>query len=325
MKKHNNIELLKQEIEKKEKKYHVSPIEYTSVIQEFHFFSENDILIQNKLKEIPFFHYHFYCFEKHHFLAIQEVNEEKMEKKEIKKKYLLFRYKKERKVYLEDYFSRYSLLSNSLLTKNTYIRNLIQLYEKMLQTLIKMNKSGICYFNWKKDNIFMNEKDYPILENFDKSIDFSSINEEYISKLCKVEKELKYMPLESIILCFTIKYEYNSLSIGILEDLFIKLKKQLSSLQYEEFISLFQPFINLSKKDIINKLMNSINTWDNYGLSILFTDYVEDLIKKNRFETKFPFLPKWLLILKKNADINPKKRENLEKTLELFKDLFIGS
>ena len=318
-----NIDLLNKEIKKKTKIFCISPIipSFSSVLKEVDFFTENNIRIQKKLKEIVFFSCYFYCFQECNSVSLNSVNEYKIEEKQMNKKYVVFKYLKEEKRYFIDYFS-----SNKLyLDKKNYIRNLFISFNQLLKITIEMNKKAICYFDWKRENIFFNEKAYIKLESFENCIDYAFITHEYIEKLIinKSEKDLYYTPLEVIIIYYMIKKDYFTLSSAILNEIYDYVKKrQFISISYPEFISLFQIYINHSRKEIIIQLSKYINTWDNYGLTIIYIHYLEEYIKNNPYDTKYHFIPKWLLLLKKNFSNNPLQRESLIQTQEKFQDLF---
>jgi hypothetical protein len=327
MNKDYNIELLKQEIKKKTKKQvnPLQPYSYISTIHEYNFFCENSIHIQQKLREILHFPCHFYCLQEWNYLSIKEINENNVEKRNINKKYVLFKYIKILKIPFIEYFSRYTMKQDIISSKKNYIRDLLNSYEKLLNTIIKLNKKGICYFHWKKENIFFDEKEFPILENFEKSIVYSSLTCDYIIKIIdysiKVENKYNYLPIEVFIIYYIHKYDYTSLSFHNLEEIYVLLKKNFHLLSLEEFTSSFQSLVNRDKKYIISYLFKFISTWDNYGLSILYLEYLEDIVKKNPYDTKYHIIPKLISNLKKNTSNIPFQRENVILTQETFYNL----
>ena len=103
-----DLELLGKEIKKKSNLYKKNSnnlLKKSSVLQEFTFFSENNINIQSKIKEIPFFTNYFNCFHEYCWINnFNEINEVNIEKWDINKKYILIKYLKENKIYFNNYF-----------------------------------------------------------------------------------------------------------------------------------------------------------------------------------------------------------------------------
>jgi hypothetical protein len=195
---------------------------------------------------------------------------------------------------------------------------LVLSFEYLLNSIIQLNKKRICYFQWSTENIYFNDKDQPILENFDNSIEYQNIST-INPLLLKTKTFHKNQPLEVFILYYMIKHEYDTLSSSSLEEIYKNIT--FITISYQDFISLYQPLINLPKKTIFMKLTSFIETWDNYGLCSIYLEFIEKIILHSAFDTKFHFLPKWRALLKKNTSNDPFLREKLQVTEERFQQI----
>lgn len=307
--------LLQKEILEKKKKLSFSnqpKISYEKVLLENDFFTQNSFHIQEKLKKIDFHSYYFHCYQE--FSTANIINGDKLTINS--KSYIWMTFKKFKKITLLQYLSSFTI-------NKMYMNNLILTYKKLLSSLIEINKIGICYFNWNENNIFINEKEYPILSSFEYSINCIPDNsKEYwnkiISKSCN-----KFIPIEVCFLNEINKMNYKIITSSTLEDIYISLKNyMILNISYNEYILIFKIYINKSVEEFYHCLYKFIPTWDNYNLSILYLDLLEKYIQSNSYETKYPFIPKWYSLLKKNVSLNPIKRESLLKTQDEFSILF---
>ena len=93
--------------------------------------------------------------------------------------------------------------------------------------------------------------------------------------------------------------------------------KQISINNCNQFM---EPFINKNKRIVINILLSYYNTWDNYGVSILYLCLVDNIIKG--YKTQHRFMSKFQDILYLNVSQNPQYRLSIEETILKFNDLF---
>jgi hypothetical protein len=330
---HCNIENIKNQFQYKKSKLIINSkkkSEKISILKEISFFSNNETSIQEKIKSIPYYDNSFYCFQESHLVHFNEIKEQTIEQCHYSVKYIVFNYNIVNKIYFTDYFNNNYLKQLNLTSQKSfflkeYILTLVQSYQYLLNTLIKINKIKICYFNCKSENIFFNPYNNPIIENFETSIDYSSeIQVEYIvSIINKLVGDLSYLPLEIQIIWYLNKNNYNTLSSTILDEIYYTVVVKLNNItfNYQEYIDLYKPLINWSKDKIILFLLKFMDTWDNYSLSILFIEHLQKIQKLIRYDTKYHFIPKWLHLLKANSSILPKNRYNLEYTKDLLEEI----
>jgi len=347
-----NIELLEQEIDKNNKKVNKNNknknknIE-SSILQELNFFSQNSIKIQNKIKEIPFYATKFHCFSNYSLVDFNEINKDTntIEKHDLNKKYIIIKYLKKniQSLSFDSYFFSENL--NLPKNKNIYIKKLLETYHDLIKSLLQLNNKSICYFSLNStENIFFNEKKELIIENFEKSIDYSKKPKPFFLDIIKIINEsltcenIHYFPPEIFIIHYLIKKDVFSLSFSIIseisgemEKVYINSKNNNSNSNnsnniyskvniYQDVSSLLSPLVNKTKEEVIDRLSKFIYTWDNYCLSLLYIKMI-NIIKIMNYDTNYTFLSKWIILLKKNIYFNPLKRENMENTLEEYNSL----
>jgi len=352
------IELLDQEINKNNKnsKKIKKPDkndknnENDSILQEFNFFSQNSIKIQNKIKEIPFYTTKFHCFSNYSLVDFKEINKDTnaIETHNLNKKYIIIKYLKKnisnniQYLSFDNYFFSENL--NLSKNKNIYIKKLLETYDDLIKSILQLNNKTICYFNlYLTENIYFNEKKELIIENFDKSIDYNNYYSKKHTFLDVIKiliesltyENIQYFPPEVFIIHYLIKKDVFSLSFTIISELSSEMEKvYLKSKNiydnsniynkiniYQDISSLLSPFVNKPKEEIIYMLSKFIYTWDNYCLSLLYIKMINNIIKNMNYDTKYTFLSKWIILLKKNISFNPLKRESMENTLEEYNSL----
>jgi hypothetical protein len=89
---------------------------------------------------------------------------------------------------------------------------------------------------------------------------------------------------------------------------------------YESCINVLTKYIKKPLKEIIEDIFESIETWDNYSLSIIYLHLIGNLTIV--FSLKHKFITNFIMLLLKNITPNPLQRESLENTLEQFNHLF---
>jgi hypothetical protein len=144
-------------------------------------------------------------------------------------------------------------------------------------------------------------------------------------------EDFSNMPLEIHVIFYLIKNNENTLSYSIISDIcdnFVKNMRVLSifsKIYRDNFkiscIETLKKYINIPKKDIIDNILSFSSTWDNYGLSVLFLEIVGNMSKI--FSLKDNFITKFSILLSKNINPIPSKREELNETLNKYNKLFI--
>jgi DNA-binding transcriptional regulator GbsR (MarR family) len=79
-------------------------------------------------------------------------------------------------------------------------------------------------------------------------------------------------------------------------------------------------YINKSKKEIIQHILEQNDKWDVYSLSILYLHILGNISRV--FSLKQPFISKIVIELTKNINPEPSKRMSLDELKEIYYTLF---
>jgi len=306
-------------------------IEKRTIIVPCNFFSMNEIKITEKIKKIPYNEIYYDKLIDYDLIKIGQLHEKVLENIESiespnNQKYLLFEYNANTNT-IEN-------INNFLFKFNTpreIIFNSIETYSYLLESLIKLNKENVCYFDLCCENIRIKENGHPLLTNFKNSLIINKLAEEsYILKIIKNVQEFTYKPLEIHLLFYLMENDEKLLTVSFAQEISENFVKNLGvlSLFSQSFIDLFKKscidflktYIGLSKDEIIDDILNYHNTWDNYSLSILYLHIFGNICRV--FSLKGSFISKFIICLTKNISPEPLKRETLENTQEKYNRLF---
>lgn len=302
---------------------------YKTKIVDYNVYSTNEINISNKIKTIPYYSTYYSILQDYDFANIGALNENYIEKLTISsdKRYLIFKYKKGNYTMFNDYFLKFT-------TPKLFILNTIETFSHILSSLIKLNDHNICFFNLSPKNIVFN-LDYgekPILRNFELSLQFSKLNEEYITDIIKYENDYTYKPLEIHILFYLIHNDISTISYSFIEEICEVFMNNLTileffSLQFKETyknlcIESLKKYINVSKTEIICDIIKNSDKWDVYSLSVIYINLFANISRV--FSLKQTFINKFTLELTKNINPDPLKRCSLEQLFDKYNTLFIS-
>ena len=225
----------------------------------------------------------------------------------------------------------YSFIFN-LPTPKILIFHIIDSYSYLIRSLLMLKENNICFFNITGEKIVYNARTLkPLLHDFEHSIDTKSLNSDYLCKIVDKIEDFSNMPLEIHVIFYLIKNNESSLSYSIITEIcdnFVENMSVLSifSQKYQDNFKLscietLKKYINVSKIDIINDILTFSETWDNYGISMLFLEIVGNITKV--FSLTNNFLTKFSILLSKNINPVPSKREELSETFNKYERLFI--
>jgi len=310
---------------KKYKEYKKNKENKESKIVNYCFYSINEIIINNKIKKIPYYSNFFSVIEKCEFVNINRVNEKVFEKIKIENnnnKYLLLTYK-----------THLNNLNNFLFQfeePKTLVFHIILTFSYILNSLILLQEKNICFFQLSFENIVFEKiiREKPLLSNFEHSIDNSKLNEDYITKIIKKTTDYSLKPLEIHILFYLIENDILTVSYSFIEEvieIFIKnLNVDIFPKEYIDnyqtlCISYLKKYINKSKKEIITDILNYNNKWDVYSIGMLYLNIFSDVCSS--FSLKNTFLNKIMIELLKTIHPDPSKRLGIEEWNEIYQHL----
>lgn len=309
--------------EDEENEHYKGISKYNTKLISYDFFSINEINISNEIQKIPYYHRNFYVFDIYDFINISNLSEDFIEKMEISQdiRYLIFKYKK----------GNFDTFNDNLLKftePRLFISNVIETFSNILNSLIKVNGRNICFFNLSPQNIIF-DLDYgekPLLCNFQLSLQFSKLNESYITNIIKHENDFIYKPLEVHILFYLIHNDIVTMSHSFIEEVCEVFVNNLTilelfSLQFKESykqmcMETIKKYINMPKTYIIQDILKNANKWDIYSLSVIYIHIFGNISKT--LSLKQTFINKITLELSKNIHPDPSKRSELKDLSEKF-------
>ena len=290
----------------------------------YDFFSMNQIKISEILMKIPYYKNYYDIFIDYDFIDISKIGEKVIEDVDSDLKYILFNYNYEKRIGFRDF------LFNLSFGNKKFIFNILNTYTNLLDSLIKLNENGVCFFELCSENIVFSSNSRPFLKNFQNSLLISDLNTSYIQNIIKNIDNYTYKPLEIHVLFYLIANDERTLSLSFIELICSNYVKTMDILlifsqnyreSYEKAcVETLKKYINKPKLVIIADILNYSKYWDNYSLSILYLHIIGNI--SNFFSLKGTFMNKFTLLLIKNIHTNPLKRETLHETCENYDNLF---
>jgi hypothetical protein len=295
------------------------------------FFIQNELANQQKLFKIKDIKRYFYLCENSSKLKITEILEDD---KKIGETYLkdddtiLLEFEGRDLIYFKNYLK--ALNSNALTeyTSKRYILTIINFYKHILNSIQLLVNNNIFHNHINFGSIVIDDLDYPLLTNFYFSIDYSHKNIEQYIKHFIVAYEPSYIewPIELHILSYLLTNKLNSLSSYNIENIINEVIKNnnilntfgdsVVSLYKKEASNYFNKYVNQSYEFILNDILQYVNTWDNYALSILFLRILIGIHKTIGIKNKFIIL--FMKLLVSNIHLNPLKRLSIDMTIKKF-------
>ena len=320
-----NLELIEKKISKTTNYVNKDINDTETVICLYDFFCSNNIKICEKIKENYNLSNNYHVINDYNSISISEINEKIYNyNTNINKKYVLLEYNSEKHV---DFYNFLFNLPNPKL----FIFHVLDSYEFLLNSLLKLQEINVCFFNLSIKNIVFTKKYKPILQNFETSLLLDKCCDiEYFSKIFDKIDDYVYKPVEIHVIFYLIKNDQDSLSFTEIETIcsnFIKNMRILSffSLKFKEeyykiCMNCLKKYINKPKLEIIKTILTYSNTWDNYELSILYLHIIGNITRT--FLLKDTFMNKLIIILTKNIGADPTTRNTIIETITHLDALF---
>ena len=291
---------------------------YKTKIIDLCFSSLNEANISDIIQNIKDYNNYYNIIEDYDFANIEEINDNfnKNIIKNNENKYLIFNYKKEN--YLP--FSDFLIYVDS---PKQFLFNSIESFSHLLKGLIKLNENNICFFNLSSNNILF-YIDKPIIYNFQYSLQVLKLNNSYIENIIQNLNDYTNKPLEVHVLFYVIKNNLSSISYSFIEEICEVFVNNLNILNLfsENYkysyklacIESLKKYLNQSKSDIIQLILEENEKWDIYSLSVIYLHIFGNFLRV--FSLKQSFINNIMIELCKNIHPEPSKRSNLEKLKE---------
>jgi hypothetical protein len=296
---------------------------YRTKIVNYSHFSVNEANICHKITQIPYYSNFFTILDDYEALNISKLNYNILEKlKQTEEmKYYLFKYSDKNSTDFIDFIYN----SNSI---KRVIFNIINSFQHILYGLHILNNNNICFFDISPKNIVFleNFKEKPVLCNFKFSLNLNKLNYSYFSHILNKLDDYTYQPLEIHILFYFVKHDMETISYSFIHEFcenfvdnlnILRLfSKNYKNIYKEQCIENMKKYINQSRKEIIDNILERNNKWDVYGISMLYLQIFGCISRV--FSLKGSFISKITLELSKNLHPNSDKRMSLEETLNIF-------
>jgi hypothetical protein len=300
----------------------------------YDFFSINEIKIGEIIEDIPYYRNYYDIITDYDFIDIGKIGEKIIENVDLDtknkdKKYVVFNYNDEKRIGFSDFLFK---LPNNTNNKQI-VFNILNTYSFLLNSLIKLNDNGVCFFELSTENIGFSSYSRPFLKSFKNSLIVSDLNASYIQNIIKNIDNYTHKPLEVHVLFYLIVNKEETMSLSFIEAIsnnYVKNMDVLSlfSQNYKESfekscVETLKKYINKPKSAIIVDILKYSHYWDNYSLSILYLHIIGNISKF--FSLKGTFMNKFTLLLIQNIHPNPLKRETLKETSKKYDKLFDNS
>ena len=292
-------------------------------IVNYSYFSINEANLCHKIKKIPYYSNFFSILEDHEALNISQLNDDIIEqiKYESDKQYYLFKYNDKNAVDFIDFLYNFKSIKKLILAN-------INSFQHLLYGLHILNENRICFFNISPRNIVFleNYREKPVLSNFKFSLSLNKLDYTYISHILNKLEDFTYQPLEIHILYYFIKHKMVTISYSFIEEFCEEFIENLHILRLfsenykkmykEQCIETMRKYINRTRKEIIDDILERSEKWDVYGISMLFL-HIFGCISRT-FSLKGTFVSKITIELTRNLHPDSDKRLTLEDTLNVF-------
>jgi hypothetical protein len=295
----------------------------------YNFFSINESNICDNIRKIPYYFNYYKILIDYDFIQIGQLGEKVLEKLEnihiTNEKALIFHYNNDEKcVKFNDFLFNLS-------TPKALIFHVLESYSYLLHSLAKLNDNNVCFFNLSSENIVFDNEcgEKPLLQNFNKSLQLSNLNESYITNIIKKTKDYSNKPLEVHVLFYLIENDLNTISYSFIEEITEVFVQNLSVLtlfsqSYKDnyktnCTNSLKKYINKSKSSIIADILEYYDTWDSYSLSVIYLHIFGNISRI--FSLKGSLISKLSIEISKNINPEPSKREKLNESLKKYEEL----
>jgi hypothetical protein len=334
---HINVELISRNIGSLDEVV-VNMPQYTTCVKKHNFFIENEIQISECLHKIPHWQLYYDCI--HFFKRLSQTSEcfiaedgvplnllrdEGMYTEEgtLRQAPIVCKYLQYKNVDFDDFFL-------SLPTPRLMIFHAIDSYYHLLNSLYRLEKLGICYYNFSPEYLSFDEYYKPRITKFDTSIQIEQLNEQLITRFIRATKDFTHKPLEVHLVFYLIANNVDMLTddlIIIICDKFVgnldvlKLFSQrYNDLHRNECLSFLTRYVNKGRTEILVDVLKYIDTWDNYGLSMLYSHLFGNITIT--FSLKGTIMSNLLDLFVKNISPLPENRNNIQNTITAYKKLY---
>jgi hypothetical protein len=267
--------------------------ENTHHIVTSNFFSMNEIVIANKIRELK--SNNFYIFDKAERLKISEIGPYNLDANIVKSnaQKILLTFVKKDLVYFDAYLA-------ALSSSKKYIFQLIEGYRSLLASINLLVSSQIIHNGLNLDTIVFSK--IPILTNFSFAINLQNTAFNW-SHYFLQRKLDKFCPVEFYLLQYQLTNN-QVLSVYNIETIIKQFVKDHRQDITDINVSYFAKYANKSFASNMDEALKYWKTWDNYALSVAYLDILKNTFNK----TDNKFISYFMKLLVDNICLDPSKR-----------------
>ena len=269
-------------------------------------FSMNEIAIANKIRQLN--SQNLYIFDKAERLKIGEIGPYHLDANIVRSNAhkILLTFVKRDLVYFDAYLS-------ALSSSKIYIFQLIEGYRSLLTSVNLLVSNQIIHNGLNFDTIVFCKR--PILTNFSFSIDIQNTAFNWSPYFLQRTLD-RFCPVEFYLLQYQLTNN-QVLSVYNIETIIKQFVKDHRLDITDINVSYFAKYANKSFLMNLEEALKYWKTWDNYALSVAYLDILKNtfLKKDNKFISYF------MKLLVDNICLDPSKRNQTNKSLDLFEDM----
>jgi len=283
------------------------------------FFCENNICICERIKEsIPTWS------DKYNLLtsaiSLFPSNQERHDKREKKG----IKGEKEKDLYLLEYENNEEeLMPFAELKRDSkkYIFTIITSYQKLLQSLLLLQKNNIVHFNINFETICFKKEDHVLIRDFTHAIDMNrsplNVTRHLIESINDITTN---SPVEIYLLSHMKRHALETVTLESIQTIcktyinnpyLFFLSESTKEKLYINSIDFLKQWIGMPREKITDEIIKLANTWDNYSLSIVYLHAVSSILT---FKQKGFFFRDFSRLLMKKREIS--------ETIDAFDSLF---
>ena len=312
------------------KKHFFSPVleteheisETRNKITNIQFFSKNEILIGEKIRKIPYYSKDYLILDSYEVVNFAELNSatrNSFKDKLVDNQYLLCKYKDKNVVKFNDFLYSFTSIKKLMMFS-------IDSFLHLLNSLLRLDENNICVFNLSPEKIGfkIDGGEKPLFMGFQTSLSLNQLIPEYIIRFLDKITDYTYLPMEIHFLYYMEKNGLSTISYSYIEDFCEHFIKNLSFLAYfsesykqsyyENCVKVLKPYINKSKKEIVQDILERNDKWDIYSISVLYFHIFGCIVKV--FSLKGTLINKILLELARNFHPDYFQRNSLQDMIE---------
>ena len=213
------------------------------------------------------------------------------------------------------------------------ILTIVESYRYLLMALDKLINAKVIHFDLKLENVlFKKETTNPRIIDFGISIPFDKLNKTNMKKYFYIFAPDYYVWCPQIcVIGFLLNETDNELTkddIDEITELHTEGNRALDAFSsefkdnFKQLLSMeLQEYIGVKREKVIDAMLSTYETWDNYSLSVMYLRILTLLFPTDDHKNKFVILFSQILLM--NIHPNPNRRLTIAESQSKFSDIFM--